>query len=290
LAIGAVMAFVLLACTACDTAKLPRLAFPTPATKEGPRILLMWQGSWLAAIITGAVVWGLIAWACVFHRKKSETDIPIQTRYNLPIEVLYTVIPFIIVAVLFYFTARDESILLDTKKKPDMTVNVVGRQWSWSFNYVDDQVYDVGTPAYRPQLWLPVNKRVKFILTSPDVIHSFWVPSFLFKMDDFPGRANNFELTPNKIGRYEGKCTELCGTFHSRMLFEVHVVSAADYQAHVAQLKSNGQSGQLPEGVLSTAADRRRDYTLEDNQEMPAPDGSVPSSTAKPVTGVGSQQ
>jgi cytochrome c oxidase subunit 2 len=216
----------------------------------------------------------------MFHRKKSESEIPIQTRYNLPIEVLYTVIPFIIIAVLFYFTARDESILLDTKKKPDMTVNVVGRQWSWSFNYLDDQVYDAGTPASRPQLWLPVDKRVKFVLTSADVIHSFWVPSFLFKMDDFPGRNNTFELTPDKIGRYEGKCAELCGTYHARMLFEVHVVSDADYRAHVAQLRRAGQAGLLPEGILNTAEARKRAYSITDRTE-PAPNGSVPVGSGK---------
>jgi cytochrome c oxidase subunit 2 len=283
LGIGAVLGFVLLACTACNTATLPRFAFPTPATKEAPRILLMWQGSWLAALITGGVVWGLIAWTCIFHRRKAGNEVPIQTRYNLPIEVLYTVIPFVIVAVLFFFTARDESILLDTSKKPDMTVNVVGRQWSWSFNYLDDQVYDDGTPAARPQLWLPVDKRVKFVLTSPDVIHSFWIPSFLFKLDVFPGRTNTFELTPNKIGHFEGKCAELCGSYHARMLFEVYVVSEADYRAHVAQLRHNGQVGQLPVGVLPKAEDRERQYTLEDSMEIPAPDGSLPVK-AKPVT------
>jgi cytochrome c oxidase subunit II len=276
LAVG--LAFVLISCTGCDTADLPRLAFPSPATKEGPRMLLMWQGSWLAAILTGAVVWGLIIWACIFHRKKNDDHVPIQSRYNLPIEVLYTVIPFIMVSVLFYFTARDESIILDNKKTPDMTVNVVGRQWSWTFNYLDDKVYDVGTPGHRPQLWLPADKRVRFILTSPDVIHSFWVPAFLFKMDVFPGRQNQFQLTPNKIGVYEGKCAELCGTDHSRMLFEVHVVNDADYRAHVAQLRGLGHTGELERGDLGTAQDRAHAYTLHDPNPAPDPDESTPGS------------
>jgi len=279
LGIGAALVFVLVTCTGCDTTGLPRLAFPTPATKEGPRMLLIWQGSWLAALLTGAVVWGLIIWACIFHRKKSEDHVPIQSRYNLPIEVLYTVIPFIMIAVLFYFTARDESILLDNKKTPDMTVNVVGRQWSWTFNYLDDQVYDVGAPGRNlTQLWLPVDKRVRFILTSPDVIHSFWVPAFLFKMDDFPGRQNQFQLTPNKIGLYEGKCAELCGTDHSRMLFQVHVVSDADYKAHVSQLRALGQAGELERGDLGTAADREHAYTLHDPNPAPDADETTPGS------------
>jgi cytochrome c oxidase subunit 2 len=270
--IGAALAFVLLTCTGCDTTHLPNLAFPNPATKESPQIMLMWEGSWLAALIVGGVVWGLILWACVFHRKKSEDHIPIQSRYNLPIEVLYTVIPFIIVAVLFFFTARDESNILDLKKKPDETVNVVGRQWSWTFNYVTDQAYDVGTPAQLPQLWLPVNETVRFVLTSPDVIHSFWIPAFLFKMDVFPGKENTFQLTPNKIGVYEGKCAELCGTYHSRMLFSVHVVSQADYQAHEAALRAAGQTGNLWQGVVNSAADRERAYTLGDPSIPPPPE------------------
>jgi cytochrome c oxidase subunit 2 len=155
-------------------------------------------------------------------------------------------------------------------------VNVVGRQWSWSFNYLnpEDQAYDDGTPAKLPQLWLPVNKRIRFVLTSVDVIHSFWVPSFLFKLDVFPGRHNTFELTPNKIGVYEGKCAELCGTYHSKMLFTTHVVSQADYAAHIAALKAAGQTGQLPVGVLSTPQDRERDYTVDDKTPAAGSEGS----------------
>ncbi|HUR74901.1 MAG TPA: cytochrome c oxidase subunit II [Sporichthya sp.] len=259
------LALVLVTCTGCDTADLPRLAFPTPATEESPRILLMWQGSWLAALLTGAVVWSLILWACMFHRKKHADDIPIQTRYNLPIEALYTILPFVMVVVLFYFTERDESILLDQDRQEAHTVNVVGRQWSWSFNYVDDNAYETGTPGKQPELWLPVNKVIRFELTSADVIHSWWVPNFLFKLDVMPGRTNSFELTPNKLGTFQGKCAELCGRDHSRMFFTVRVVSEAEYTAHIAELKKNGQEGQLPRGVLNTEEARERAYNLEES-------------------------
>lgn len=260
-----VLAFVLLTCTGCNTEDLPRLAFPTPATEEAPRILLLWQGSWLAALLTGAVVWALILWACIFHRKKHDNDIPIQTRYNLPIEALYTILPFVMVVTLFYFTERDQSILLDEDRQEDMTVNVVGRQWSWSFNYVEDGVYEAGTPGQQPELWLPVNRLVRFEVTASDVIHSWWVPNFLFKMDAIPGRVNTFELTPNKLGTFTGKCAELCGRDHARMYFTVRVVTDAEYAARVAQLKANGQTGQLPRGVLDTPEDRERAYELTDS-------------------------
>ncbi len=259
-----VLALVMLLCTGCNDEDLPRLGFPTPATEESPRILLMWQGSWLAAIITGAIVWGLILWACLFHRKKHEDDIPIQTRYNLPIEALYTILPFVMVVVLFYFTERDQSIILDEDRPADLTVNVVGRQWSWSFNYVTQNAYETGTPAKEPELWLPVNKRVHFDVTSADVIHSWWVPNFLFKMDVMPGLTNSFELTPNKLGTFSGKCAELCGRDHSRMYFIVRVVTEQEYRAHIDELKRNGQQGQLPRGIENTKEARERAYNLTD--------------------------
>lgn len=117
----------------------PRLGMPTPTTEEAPRILSLWQGSWAAALATGVLVWGLILWSTIFHRRsRTKVEVPPQTRYNMPIEALYTVVPLVIVSVLFYFTARDESELLDTSKKPDVTINVVGYQWSWGFNYIEN--------------------------------------------------------------------------------------------------------------------------------------------------------
>ncbi|GAA0630125.1 cytochrome c oxidase subunit II [Sporichthya brevicatena] len=284
------LALVLLTCTGCNTEDLPNLAYPDPATEEGPRMLLLWQGSWLAAILTGAVVWGLILWACIFHRKKHANDIPIQTRYNLPIEALYTILPFVMVVVLFYFTERDQSIILDEDRQEDLTVNVVGRQWSWSFNYVDENVYEAGTPGKEPELVLPINKLVRFEVTAADVIHSFWVPNFLFKIDAMPGRVNSFEATPNKLGTFSGKCAELCGRDHARMFFTVRVVTEAEYAAHIAELRKNGQEGQLPRGILDTKEDRERAYNLkgsyatESDHSTPA---TQPATNTEPAQGEG---
>ena len=231
----------------CQTnTSLERLGMPVPATKEGPRILSLWQGSWIAALVVGVLVWGLLIWAIVVYRRRSDDEaLPKQTKYNMPIEILYTVAPLIMILGLFYFTARDQATLTKVSNDYKHSVNVMGWRWAWGFNYTDEQAYDVGTPGIRPQLWLPVNEKVKFTLTSPDVIHSFYVPAFLFKMDIIPGRKNEFELTPDRIGVFAGKCAELCGVDHSRMLFEVHVVSRADYDKHIAQLKAKGQSGNL---------------------------------------------
>lgn len=131
----------------------PRLGMPTPVTDEAPRILSLWQGSWAAALATGVLVWGLILWSVVFHRRsRTKVEVPQQTRYNMPIEALYTVVPLIIVSVLFYFTARDETKLLSLDKKPDVTVNVVGFQWSWGFNYVADVPGSTGNAKTDPNL------------------------------------------------------------------------------------------------------------------------------------------
>ncbi|MGP3924041.1 aa3-type cytochrome oxidase subunit II [Streptomyces sp. 8N616] len=280
---------VLATATGCTYKDFPRLGMPSPVTDEAPRILSLWQGSWAAALATGVLVWGLILWACIFHRRsRTKVEVPPQTRYNMPIEALYTVVPIIIVSVLFYFTARDESELLKTSQKPDHIVNVVGYQWSWGFNYIEDVdgdaatpaklpkelepiasskregipadaegVYDTGTPGERtpgnpspgPTLVLPKGEKVRFILTSRDVIHSFWVLPFLFKQDVIPGQTNVFEVTPNKEGTFRGKCAELCGVDHARMLFNVKVVSPEEYRAHLKDLAQQGQTGFVNAGV-----------------------------------------
>ncbi|MGW7579435.1 aa3-type cytochrome oxidase subunit II [Streptomyces sp. NPDC054765] len=283
---------VLATATGCTYKDFPRLGMPTPVTDEAPRILSLWQGSWAAALATGVLVWGLIIWSVIFHRRsRTKVEVPAQTRYNMPIEALYTIVPFIIIAVLFYFTARDESAVLKTSKKPDHIVNVVGFQWSWAFNYLEnvdgnkstsninshaldgippkwkkgapagaDGVYDSGTPGERnpqtgnpgPTLWLPKGETVQFVLTSRDVIHSFWVVPFLMKQDVIPGHTNVFEVTPNKEGTFMGKCAELCGVDHSRMLFNVKVVSPERYREHLKDLAKKGQTGYLPSGIKQT--------------------------------------
>ncbi len=243
------LGLVLATATGCSSEELPRLGMPTPVTDQGERVLSLWQGSWIAALAVGALVWGLIIWTAIFHRRSRHgEEIPPQTRYNVPIEALYTAAPLVIILVLFYFTARDEAELTELKN-PDETINVVGRQWSWTFNYTDADVWEAGIPGNPPTLYLPRGERVRFVLTSPDVIHSFWVPQFMFKLDVIPGRVNQFELTPTKEGTFAGKCAELCGVDHSRMLFNVKVVSPTEYESHLAELRSRGQTGVLPNGV-----------------------------------------
>jgi cytochrome c oxidase subunit 2 len=232
-------------CSAETQHQWENLAMPDPATEQAEHIFSLWRYSWIAALVTGAVVWGLIFWVVVRYRRKSDDEIPVQTRYNLPLEIFYTIAPIMMVIVFFYWTVKvqDEAIALEPE--PDTVVDVVGQQWSWTFNYTEQgeggaTPYTSGTASQIPTLVLPVDQTVQFNLHSPDVIHNFGVPAFLMKMDVIPGRVNQFQVTPTTIGTYAGKCFELCGTYHSRMLFNVKVVSQADYDAYLLDLADQG--------------------------------------------------
>lgn len=228
--------------TACDTSKVGRFGFPKPTTEQGHRILALWTGAFWAAIVVGVFVYALILWACFRFRKRGD-KMPRQVHYNVPVEVLYVALPFVIIGVLFFYTARDETYVDKLSKNPDVTIGVVGFQWSWQFNYPDEKLQVTGRPGQEPVLVLPVDKKVQFIETSPDVIHSFWVPDFLFKRDVIPGRANRFEIRTEKAGTFEGRCAELCGVYHSRMLFQVKVVPDDEYQRFLTTAKAQATAG-----------------------------------------------
>jgi cytochrome c oxidase subunit II len=252
-------------------------------TDQTERVINLWNGSWIAALAVGVLVWGLTIWCMVaYRRRRDETGLPAQTRYHIPLEILYTVVPLMMVGVLFYFTARDQAAIAATDKTPDVRIGVVGKQWSWDFNYLDDGVYDsgvqgqlTGRPGVEkslPVLYLPVNERIEFHLTARDVIHSFWIPNFLRKLDVIPGVENSFQEIPKREGTFQGKCAELCGEFHSEMLFVVKVVSRAEYDAHMEDLRERGQTGEL-------STDLGRSSMPEEGE------GAVPGPTADPTTG-----
>ncbi len=260
---------VLAGCSAADQHQIRNLAMPDRATAQGPLTYELWKWAWVAALSTGVIVWGLIFYVVVRFRRRSDNEVPRQTRYNLPLEVFYTIAPVLMCIVFFFHTVRVQDELTTLDPNPDLTVEVVGQQWSWTFNHgigpedtsatgeppangadgsfaYDSYVYESGDGNEIPTLWLPVDQTVQFNLHSPDVIHDFGVPSFLIKMDVIPGRVNKLQVTPTVIGDYVGKCYELCGVSHSRMLFNVKIVSQADYATHLTQLADAGNSAQAP--------------------------------------------
>jgi cytochrome c oxidase subunit 2 len=218
------------------------IGFPQPVSEQAERIYDLWLGSAAAAAVVGVFVWALMLYAGFRYRKKSD-ELPRQVRYNLPIEVLYTVVPFVIIAVLFYYTTIAQNFVNDLSDSgeggPDVTIGVVGFQWNWTFNYLDEGVGVTGETARPPELVLPTNRKIQFLETSPDVIHSFWVPEFLFKRDVIPGRENSFEITLKKEGEYIGRCAEFCGEKHSAMNFSVRVVSPEAYDDYIAGLQAD---------------------------------------------------
>ena len=262
LAVGAGAVIAALVLSGCTANEIVFLDLPEPVTKEGLIIQNLWEGSWIAAWLVGILTWGLMLWASFAYRRKHKDDAPEQTAYNIPIEILYTVLPLIMILGLFFFTARDQSEILTVSNEQDETVEVVGFRWNWAFNYLDQDAYAVGSPDVPAELVLPVGEKIRFELVSPDVIHSFWVIDFLFKMDVIPGKRNVFELTPDKTGVYAGKCAELCGTEHARMLFTVRVVEKAEYDQYIADLKERGQGGLFDTGMSTDEGQMPDERTL----------------------------
>ncbi|WEV78912.1 cytochrome c oxidase subunit II [Janibacter cremeus] len=246
---------------------------PEGVTEESVLVENLWIWSWVAALAVGVLVWGLTLWCIVAYRRRKDDDgtLPVQLQYNVPLEILYTVVPMFMVGALFFYTEQAQSKLQDTSQEPDVTINVVGKQWSWDFNYVDANVHTAGDMARLdgksgheeklPTLYLPRGERVEFVLTSRDVIHSFWVPAFLEKMDVNPGIVNRFQVVPSQTGTFQGKCAELCGAYHSQMLFNVKIVEPAEYEAHMQELRDKGQTGLL-DNDLNREGINQRDRDL----------------------------
>jgi len=229
----------------------------------------LWIASTIAALVVGFFVWGLIFWCIIRYRKRGD-NLPVQTRFNMPLEVLYTVTPVLIVAVLFYYTAIVQTDVDKLSAKPDMTVEVVAFKWNWQFNYRDAPGAEAKTVASNlgssdviPLLVLPTGKKIRFEETSRDVIHSFWVPEMLFKRDVFPGNVrNSFEVTLDREGRYVGRCAELCGTYHAFMQFELVVVSPEKFDQFLAA-KEAGGSTQDAMGAIGFTGDERFAVTTQ---------------------------
>ncbi|MCZ2828370.1 cytochrome c oxidase subunit II [Modestobacter sp. VKM Ac-2986] len=218
--------------------------WPEGITDEAARMHSLWIGSTIAALVVGIAVWALIAYAAIRYRKRGD-EVPRQTAYNLPLEIIYTIVPFIIIAVLFFFTVSTQNRVMQRSADPDVTIAVNAFKWNWQFVYPDttdsnggEPVSTVGSSTEIPILVVPTDQTIRFELASADVIHSFWVPEFLFKLDVVPGnengRDNVFEVTVREEGAFVGRCAELCGTYHAYMNFEVRSVNSADYEAYLA--------------------------------------------------------
>ncbi len=245
----------------------------TAATNQTDRVASLWVNSWIVLLAVGVITWGLMAWAAIaYRRRKGQSGLPVQMRYNMPIEIFYTIVPLILVLGMFFFTARDQTAIETKWDDPDVEITAIAKQWAWDFQYDgeeednSDAVWTMGIQAQPdaagnidqsklPTLVLPVNKKVTIDLQSRDVIHSFWIIDFLYKKDMYIGKDNSWSFIPTRIGDYDGKCAELCGEYHSMMLFNVKVVSQEEYDAYLESLKEQGNTGDITD-----AYDRLSNY------------------------------
>lgn len=235
----------------------------TAATNQTDRVAGLWVNSWIVLLAVGLITWALMGWAAVaYRRRKGQTGLPVQMRYNMPIEIFYTVIPLILVMGMFFFTARDQAEIETQWDDPDVEITAIGKQWAFDFMYagedddLSDAVWTMGIQAQPdadgnidteelPTLVLPVDQKVHISLQSRDVIHSFWIIDFLYKKDMYIGKDNSWSFIPTRVGEYEGKCAELCGEYHSMMLFNVKVVEQDEYDEYVDTLREEGNTGDI---------------------------------------------
>ena len=211
---------------------------PEPASRQGEEVLDLWRILLGAGVALGLFVTALIVWTVLRYRRPRDAgpgDLPKQVHANVPIEVFYTLVPLVIVGVLFALTMRTQERVTDMSPTPDLGVEVTGFQWGWRFRYPAQGVTVVGDANDPPTLVLPVGANVRLRLEAADVIHSFFVPAFLIKKDMIPGVDNSIEIRPTEPGRYPGVCAEFCGLDHWRMAFDVAVVTPEQFQAFVAE-------------------------------------------------------
>jgi cytochrome c oxidase subunit 2 len=270
-ALGLLGALTLAGCSTPDN-RFWRFGWPRGITDQAKDMRELWTWSVIAALIVGIVVWALIGYAVVRFRKRSD-ELPKQTAYNLPLEIVYTIIPFLIIAGLFFFTVRTQDRVVARSNHPDVTIDVNAFKWNWQFVYPEAKGQDgtpvntIGTTDEIPILVLPTDRTIRFQVASADVIHSFWVPEFLFKLDVIPGnengRNNVFQVTVRKQGAYVGRCAELCGTYHAFMNFEVRAVTPQKYNAYLAARQSGLDTRRALESVgLPGTATTTRPFEL----------------------------
>jgi cytochrome c oxidase subunit 2 len=235
-----VVAFVATGCAS----QIPGLYPPQDATSQGKSVRDLYDIVFVLAAAIFLIVEGLIVYAVIrYRRKPTDTELPPQTHGNNLVEIIWTIIPTVIVIFLFVISWQTLNTVEAKSDHPGATVQAFAKRFSWNFRYIGAD----GKPLFAttPQgdgvfgtMVVPVGEPIHIKLASPDVIHAFYVPKFLFKLDVVPGRDNNFDFTvdPQDVGQtFSGQCAELCGIGHGGMTFQVKAVSRADYDTWLQQ-------------------------------------------------------
>jgi cytochrome c oxidase subunit 2 len=229
---------------------------PAPRTTQAEAVSGLWTQFVIAALIVGALVWGLITVAILRYRRRpgDENRIPPQIGHVTWLEVVWTVGPIVTILVLFGLTLGALGKVDAIAASPPVTVDVTAFRWQWRFDYAGSKVSIVGGPATPAEMVVPVGEPVHIVLNAVDVDHSFYVPAFLFKRDAIPGKPNQFDLTITQPGSYAGQCAEFCGVFHDRMTLTVRAVSRAEFDAWLAGQPSTSSAPPTSAGSPSPAS------------------------------------
>jgi cytochrome c oxidase subunit 2 len=219
--------------------QLPTFGAYRGSTVQGREEFRLWVGMAVAAIAVGVLVWGLIFWSVFRYRaRRGDAAIPRQFSNNLIVEVIYTAIPLAIIGVISYFTVVTEDKITAVAANPPLKVHVIAFQWGWEFRYVEYQgkkidIDVVGNYNQPPVAPLPAGETVRVILTSNDVVHGFYVPAFNFSRYAQPGFTNIFDLNIVRPGLYRGRCSQLCGVYHTQMLFTIKAMTQEQFDLWV---------------------------------------------------------
>lgn len=244
---------------------------PAPATRQAQATAWLYWVFVGAAVVVAAIVWGLISWSIVRHRRRSD-DLPVQTHGNLALEVIWTTLPILTVLALFGLTLVTLGQVDARSPERGVEIRVTAFQWQWRFDYPGARVTVTGQLGAPATMVVPVGVPVHITLVSNDVDHAFWVPAFLFKRDAIPGHPNTFDFDVTTAGTYGGQCAEFCGLYHDQMLLSVKAVSVAEYQAWLATAPRT-PAGEASSGPTPMSSPPSGSPTPVGS---PAPSGSVP--------------
>ena len=237
---------------------------PQAVTEQGQAIRDLYTIVFLIAVAVFFVVESLILWSVIrYHRKPGDDTLPPQTHGNNIAEAVWTIVPTIIVAFLFVISWQTLNVVDAVSATPETRIVAHAGQFQWSFDYLADDGETVLFSQLAPigddgGMNVPTGRTIQLSLTvnENDVLHAFYVPQFLFKRDVVPGRVNKFDfkVDEDQAGQtFRGQCAELCGAGHSIMLFDVHAMTAADFDAWLKE-KADAAAAASPSPAASADA------------------------------------
>lgn len=203
---------------------------PQPVNSQGDDIKGLYDLFTIAAAVIFVLVAGLIGWSILRYRARpGDNDLPDQFHSNAKLEILWFAIPTVIVIGLFISSAVVLDRVNDEGDDP-LVIDVEAFQWGWRFTYEDENLSVISRPDEPAAISVPVDQPITFVITSNDVVHSFYITEFLLKRDAVPGRANRLPITIDEEGTYGGRCAEFCGLLHYDMPFTINAVPEDEYE------------------------------------------------------------